>query len=113
MKPKTKKIIIIVAAVAIVAAIAYFVFRRKKSASNIVAGLAITDDQKTALLAKVAEIEANTSNNPSWTQDALKNKASEKGYTYAQWVVVEAAYALYYTSNWSLYNTIVQSVKTL
>lgn len=113
MKPKTKKTLIIVAAVAIVAIILFFVIRSRKSATSLVDKLAITDEQKTALKAKIAEIEANASGNPSWTKEGLQASASRNGYSYAQWLVIEAAYALYYTSDWSLFDRIGQSVKTL
>ena len=113
MTQKTKKTLIIVAAVVVVAVIVYFVFFRKKSSTSIIDKLNITADQKAALKAKVAEIQANTQGIDGWTEASMKKKAAANGYTYDQWLVVEAAYALYYTSNWSLYETIGLSVKNL
>ncbi len=113
MKPKTKKTFIIVLAIAVVAAIIYFAFFRKKSSASIIDKLDITADQKAALKAKVAEIEVNAANNEGWTRASIENKAAQNGYTYAQWLVVEAAYALYYSTDWTLYDFIGHSVKTL
>lgn len=115
MKPNTKKAIIIIAAVAVVAAIVYFAFFRKagSKASSIVDLLPITDEQKAAMKSKVAEIVANNANWSGWSKAEIERKAAENGYTYDQWLVVEAAYALYYTSNWSLYETIAKAAKSL
>lgn len=115
MKPNTKKAIIIVAAVAVVAAIVYFVFIRKNGskASSLVDLLPITDDQKAAMKAKVAEIVANNANWSGWSKSEIERKAAENGYTYDQWVVVEAAYALYYETNWTLFDKIGKAVKLL
>ena len=113
MKPKTKKSLIVMAAIAVIAAVIYFVARKRQSPTSIIDKLAVTDAQKAALKAKVAEIEANAAGISTWTKDALQERAAANGYTYNQWVVVEAAYALYYTSDWSLFDRIGQSVKTL
>lgn len=112
MKPKTKKTIIIVAAVVAVAAIVYFAFFRKK-ASSIIDKLGLTSDQAASMKAKVAEIEANSLGLSGWTKEEIKRKAAEQGYTYNQWLVVEAAYALYYDTDWTLYNSIAQMAKNL
>ena len=113
MKPKTKKTLIIMLAIAAVATIVYFAFFRKKGASSLVDKLAITDDQKAALKAKIAEIEANTGNVSGWTKAEIERKAAEQGYTYQQYLVVEAAYALWYTSDWALFERVGLSVKSL
>lgn len=113
MKPKTKKIIIWTLAIAAIAVIAWLVFFRKKPATSLIDKLSITAEQKAALKAKVAEIEANAQGIEGWTKAAMEKKAAENGYTYAQWLVVEAAYALYYTSDWTLYESIGLSVKNL
>lgn len=114
MKPKTKKTLIIVLAIAAVAAIVWLAFFRKgKSASSIVDKLAVDDGVKSALKAKVAEIEANASGLSGWTRESIESKAAQNGYTYNQWLVVEAAYALYYSSNWALYDQIGTMLKTL
>lgn len=104
---------IIVAAVLAVALIVWLVFFRKESASSIIGKLPIAPDQKAALKDKVAEIEANAQGNEGWTRAAMKTKAADNGYTYNQWLVVEAAYALYYTADWTLYEQIGHYVKTL
>lgn len=113
MKPSTKKTLIIVLAVAVVAVIVYFAFFRKKGASSIVDRLDITPDQKAALKAKIAEIEANTGNVSGWTKDEIERKAAANGYTYQQYLVVEAAYALYYNSDWALFERIGLAAKSL
>lgn len=113
MKPKSKKTIIIVLAVAVIATIVYFAFFRKKGASSIVDKLAITDDQKALLKAKIAEIEANAGNVSGWTKAEIARKAAEQGYTYQQYLVVEAAYALWYTSDWSLFERVGLAAKNL
>lgn len=112
MKPKTKKTIIIVAAVLAVAIIVYFAFIRKTAAS-IIDKLGLTAEQAAAMKGKVAEIEANAAGLSGWTKAEIKRKAAEQGYTYNQWLVVEAAYALYYNTDWTLYNSIAQMAKTL
>lgn len=113
MKPTTKKTLIIIAAIAAIAAVVYFAFFRKKGAASIVDHLDITPDQKAALKAKIAEIEANTGNVSGWTKDEIERKAAANGYTYQQYLVVEAAYALYYNSDWALFNQIGTAVKSL
>lgn len=115
MKPNTKKTIIIIVAIAIIAAIVYFVVRNRngKKALSLVDMLSITSEQKAAMKAKVNEILANANDWSGWSRSEIERKAKEKGYTYAQWLVVEAAYALYYESNWTLFNTIGTEVKNL
>lgn len=115
MKPKTKKTLIIVAAIVVVAAIVYFAFFRKSisKALSIVDLLPITDEQKAAMKKKVAEIVANNANWSGWSRSEIERKAKEKGYTYDQWIVVEAAYALYYESDWALYDRIGLAAKSL
>lgn len=113
MKPSTKKTIIIVMAIAVVVVIVYFAFFRKKKATSIIDRLPVTADQKAALTAKVAEIQANPNNVSGWTREAVERKAAEQGYTYEQYLVVEAAYALYYNSDWALFEQIGLAVKSL
>lgn len=115
MKPKTKKIIIIAVAVALVVLVVWLVMRKRKSyqPTSIIDRLSVDATQKAALKAKVAEIEANTQNVSTWTREQLEQRAAANGYTYAQWVVVEAAYALYYASNWALYDAIATQIRTL
>lgn len=113
MKPKTKKTMIWAAAIVAIGVIAWLLFFRKKRTTAIIDRLDIDDFQKAALKAKVAEIEANEANNAGWTRASIEAKAAENGYTSEQWLVVEAAYALYYTSNWDLYERIGTMAKTL
>lgn len=113
MKPKTKKTIIIIVAVAAVAVIIWLLFFRKKDSASIIDKLDVSPKVKNALKQKLAEIEVNASGVSGWTKDEIKRKAAENGYTYAQWMVVEAAFALYNASDWNLYNNIATAVKTM
>ena len=100
-------------AIAVVVVIVYFAFFRKKKATSIIDRLPVTADQKAALTAKVAEIQDNPNNVSGWTRAEIERKAAEQGYTYEQYLVVEAAYALYYNSDWALFEQIGLAVKSL
>lgn len=118
MKPKTKKILIIAAAVLAVAFIAWLVFR-KKGVKSLIDRLGLSSDLKSLMEAKVADVESYAASHPNgsndWSKQGLEAKASEKGITYEQQVLIEAAYNLYTLNalSWSEYSTIEARIKSL
>jgi len=117
MKPKTKKIII-AAAVLAVAFILWLVFR-KKGAKSLIDRLGLTEELRNQMESKVAEVEAYANLHPTgtdgWSRESIQTKANDRGVSYEQMVLIEAAYSLY-TLNvvaWSEYSTIEERIKSL
>ena len=121
MKPKTKKIIIIAAVVLAVAVGLWLVFRKKttRTLKSLVDQLFLSDSLKSQMEQKVAEVEAYAAANPTgeggWTKESLLAKAAEKGVSYEQMVLIEAAYNLFTLDviTWSEYSTIENRIKNL
>lgn len=118
MKPKTKKILIIAAAVLAAAFILWLVFR-KKGAKSLIDQLGLSSELKAQMEAKVSEVEAYAVANPTgeggWTMASLSSKAAEKGVSYNQMVLIEAAYNLFTLNviTWADYSSIENRIKSL
>ncbi len=118
MKPKTKKIIII-AVVLLAAAFVLWLLFRKKSTKSLLEKLGLSDDLRAKMESKAAEIEAYAAATPTgeagWSRESIQAKATSKGVTYSQMVLIEAAYALFSTGEitWSEYSAIENRIKTL
>lgn len=117
MKPKTKRILIIAAIVLAVAFVLWMVFR--KGTKKLIDQLGLSADLKLLMEQKVAEVEAYAASHPNgsndWSKEGIKAKAAERGVSYTQMVLIEAAYSLYDTQviTYSQYDEIEQRIKSL
>jgi len=118
MKPKTQKILIIAAAVLAVAFILWLVFR--KGTKKLIDKLGLSSDLKLLMEQKVAEVENYAASHPNgsndWSKEGIEAKAAERGVSYTQMVLIEAAYALYFSDQaitYAQYTAIEQRIKSL
>lgn len=120
MKPKTKKAIIIAVIVMTVAFVLWLIFRKttatvKSLINQLGLDASLKSQIETRAAAVVAYANANPTGSDGWSKESIQKKADEKGVTYEQMVLIEAAYNLYSLNvlAWSEYSTIESRIKNL
>lgn len=110
MKPKTKKTLIILVAVVMVAAIIYFAFIRKNGknvSGSMINKLGLNEADAQKLKEAVAAVEAYAEAHPEgestdgWAKNNIEAAAQQQGCTYAQMVLIHAAYAAFGEANFA------------